>query len=86
MSETDKSKAVWVEAVEDGVNIRTQPSTDATIVAQMQRGDRIIATGDAVDGGAYGPVCGQGGGNWWLPVDHFGTIRYVTWVCVRDVV
>ncbi len=48
----------WVAITEDGVRLRTEPSTDADVVAEFAAGAVLVVTGT--------PVAGSGGA--WFPV------------------
>ncbi|MDR3160457.1 MAG: SH3 domain-containing protein [Spirochaetaceae bacterium] len=47
----------------NGLNLRAQPSANASIVKILRRGDRLSVTGEAQDG--------------WLPVEHNGNSGWV---------
>ncbi|MBV9021088.1 MAG: SH3 domain-containing protein [Ktedonobacteraceae bacterium] len=67
----------------DGLNIRDQPRTDSTALAQLQKGDRLDAKCDAVEGGSYS-ACGVSNYSWWIPVhyDDRNADAYVAAACV----
>jgi hypothetical protein len=72
------------EAVENGVNVRTSPHLNSTIVGQLNQGQRITG-GEVVEGDQYEPLCGATApSNQWLAVRYWDdTVRYVTEPCLK---
>lgn len=56
----------WLVTIDDGVNLRSGPSTDSEIIDVLSRGTRLQATGDPVDGFYPVDLDGQAG---WVSAD-----------------